>query len=163
MTLHQFLEARLDLGRLRIDLESQRVEGLALRVAHLPRLLRGFLCVGASAATPEFAQHVKRIVRRARCEIVDATVEAHLPGRPMAGHCILLIARDRVLAHSGKVVVGAVVLAHMHQAETPVLVLTQPPLGRAMRRLAGAARPLAGRYGAGRLALLLGLYPDAIE
>ena len=81
----------------------------------------------------------------------------------MAGHCILLIARDRVLAHSGKVVVGAVVLAHVLQAETPVLVLTQPPLGRAMRRLAGAARPLARRHGAGRLALLLGLYPDAIE
>src|SRR3954452_20535680 len=72
MTLHEFLEARLDLGRLRIDLEPQRVEGLALGIAHLPRFLSGFLCVGASASAPELAQHVERIVRCTRGEVVDA-------------------------------------------------------------------------------------------
>src|SRR5690242_19791456 len=81
----------------------------------------------------------------------------------MAGHGVLLVTRDGVVAHAGEVVVGAVVLAHVLQAETPVLVLAQSPLRRAMRRLAGAAGPLAGRQRADRLALLVGLHPYAIE
>src|ERR1044072_1298155 len=40
MALHQFLEARLDLDRGRIDLEPERIERLAFGVVHRARFLR---------------------------------------------------------------------------------------------------------------------------
>ena len=63
----------------------------------------------------------------------------------MAGDGVLLVARDRVVAHAGEIIVGMIVLAHVLEAEAPVFALAQPPLRRAVRRLAGAARPLANR------------------
>src|SRR3954469_11412664 len=95
--------------------------------------------------------------------VMEIAVEAHLPGRTVAGHGILLVPRDRIVAHSGKIIVGMIVFPNVLEAETPVLVLAQPAFGRAMRRLAAAARPLADRRIGGRLALLLGLDPDTIE
>src|ERR1041384_4744440 len=51
--LHQLLEACLDLGGFGINLQAQRIERLALGVAHLPRLLRGLLPRGATASAAE--------------------------------------------------------------------------------------------------------------
>ena len=64
-------------------------------------------------------------VAPAAAEPVDAAVEAHLPGRPVAGDGVLLVARDRIVAHAGEIIVGMVVLAHVLEAEAPVLVLAQ--------------------------------------
>ena len=58
-----------------------------------------------------------------------AAQHAHLPGRTMAGDGVLLIARDRVVAHAGEEVVGVIVLAHVIEAEPPVLALLAAPLG----------------------------------
>jgi len=95
-------------------------------------------------------------------DVLDIAVEAHLPGRTMPDHGILLIPRDRVFAHAGKIVVRMVVFAHVFQTEAPVFPLAHPTLRRAMRRLAGAARPLADWRVGDRLARL-GLDPNAVE
>ena len=44
----------------------------------------------------------------------------------MAGDGILLVLEDGVIAHAGEVIVGVVVLAHVLEAEAPILVLAQP-------------------------------------
>src|SRR4029077_11799143 len=135
---------------------------LALGIANSSRLRCWPLDAGARTGA-QFAQHLERIARSIRVEPVGAAIEAHPPGRSVAGHGILLVARDRVLAHAREVIIGMIVLAHVLEAEAPVLVLAQPPFGGAVRRLAVAAGPLANRHRPGRLALLLGLDPDPVE
>src|SRR6185503_14201029 len=98
-----------------------------------------------------------------RVEPVDAAIEAHLPGRAMSGDGVLLVTRDRILAHAGEIVVGMVVFPHMFEAEAPVFPLAQPALRRPVRRLAGAARPFANRRMTARLSVLFGLDPDTVE
>ena len=81
----------------------------------------------------------------------------------MADDRILLEGRDRRIGHAGEIVVGGVVLAHMLEAEAPVLAFPVPSLGRAefARSLAG------GMLADGTLDLLRfiagGLDPDAVE
>src|SRR5437588_681648 len=162
VALHEFLEPRLDLARGRIDLQSQRIERLALGVAHRARLRRRTLH-SRTRPSSELTHHLERIVRAVRVEPVYPAIEAHLPSRAMAGDGILLIPRDCVLAHAGEIVVGMVVFAHMLEAEAPVFPLAQSPLWRAVRRLKIAAWPLAHRRLPTRPAILLGLDPDPIE
>ena len=64
VALHQFLEARLDLGRGRVDLQPERVERLALGIANRAGFRRGPLGARPRPA-PEFAQHLERIARSA--------------------------------------------------------------------------------------------------
>src|SRR5262249_21740660 len=112
------------------------------------------------------ARHVERVDRTAvgaEHARRSAAVESHFPGRPMPGHSVFLIARDRVLAHAGEVIVGGVVLAHVSETEAPVLVLARAALRGAVRRLQVAVRPLADRSLAARTAFLLGLDPDAVD
>src|SRR5437764_12792916 len=96
-------------------------------------------------------------------EAVRAAVETHPTGRAMAGHGVLLVARDRVVAHAGEIVVGVIVLTHVLKTEAPVLAFAHPAFRGAVGRLAVAARPLASRHLPGWLALLLGLDPNTIE
>src|SRR5437763_10415793 len=96
-------------------------------------------------------------------EPVNTAVESHLPGRAMPGHGVLLVTRDGILTHPGKIVVGMVVFSHVLEAEPPILPLAQPALRRAVGRLKVAARPLANRRLTARPAILLGLDPDAVE
>src|SRR5262249_34070930 len=54
-----------------------------------------------------------------------AAVHAHLPGGAMPDDRILRVAGDVVGAHPGKEIVRVVVLAHVIEAEPPVLALAQ--------------------------------------
>src|SRR5262249_5562966 len=92
-----------------------------------------------------------------------AAVHAHFPGGAMAGDRFLLIARDRILAHSGEEIVGLVVFAHMMEAEAPVFALAQPALGGAVRRALVAPRPVAARTVGAHAPILAGPDPDAVE
>src|ERR1700704_23543 len=99
MALHQLLEARLDVGPLGVDLQAERVERLALGVAHgAPLGLRPGLLLARAGA--ELAKHLERIVGRlipverlARPRLVWAPVPhpPPLPGRPVAGERGLLV------------------------------------------------------------------------
>ncbi len=52
--------------------------------------------------------------------------DAHFPGRAMAGDGLLLISRDRIVAHAGEEIVRLVVFAHVRQTEAPIFLLSQP-------------------------------------
>src|SRR5215467_2567139 len=170
MALHQLLEARLDRGTLGVGLEPEGVQRLALGIAHRAAL-RLLPRVGRARPTAELAEHAERIVgalvaeepARARLAGSLAAHHAHLPGRAMAGDRVLLIARDRVLAHAGEKIVGVIVLAHMIETEPPVLALLRAPLRRPVRRRVGAARPFAGRHGIAQPAILVGLDANSVE
>src|SRR5947209_19060461 len=60
MAFHQLLEARLDLGRRRVNLQPECVERLSLGVPYCPGLRRRPLDTGARAGS-ELAQHLERI------------------------------------------------------------------------------------------------------
>src|SRR5690242_3717188 len=130
VALHQLLEARLDLGALGVGLEPERMQRLALGIAHRAPL-RLLPSIGLARPSAQLAEHAERIVGAlvveepagARPAGALAAHHAHLPGRPMTGDGVLLVARDRVLAHAGEEIVGMVVLAHMIETEAPVLAL----------------------------------------
>ena len=74
----------------------------------------------------------------------------------MADHGVLLVGRDGIVRHAGEIIVGGVVLAHMREAEAPILPLASAALGGAVDarqpaadlvadRLRGLARLVAGR------------------
>jgi hypothetical protein len=56
-----------------------------------------------------------------------------------------------------------IVLAHVLEAEAPVLALSHAPLGRAMCRPLGAAGPSAQGGALLGTAILAGFHPDAVE
>src|SRR5262245_19453667 len=171
MPLHQQLEARLDVGLLCVGIKTERVERLALGVAHHASGMRRLRARARLAA--EFGVDAERIggvteraIKPVRPRLAVTgllAVEAELPGRTVSCDGVLLIARDRLVAHAGEVIVRMIVLAHVLEAEAPVLALAQAALGGAVARRAGAAGPLARRLIGGRPALLAGLHPDAIE
>src|SRR5262249_20896585 len=148
--------------RRRIDLEPERVEGLALGIVDRARFRLGAL--GARASATELAHHVEWIDRNlAALEPVGRTVDAHFPGRAVAGDGILLVARDGLLAHAGEVIVRLVILAHVLEAELPILALAHPAFRRAMGSAIGAAGPIASRHLGARARLFDGLHPDPVE
>jgi hypothetical protein len=81
----------------------------------------------------------------------------------MTGDRILLVFGDRLVAHPGEEVVRVIVLPHVAEAESPMLVLAQPSLWGAVGGRRIAARPLAGRQLAAQPAILVGLHPDTVE
>src|SRR5690348_3700861 len=127
MALHQLLEAGLDLRPLGVGLKAHDVEGLALGIAHGAAL--GLAArPSAPGSRAELAEHLERIVSLAvaREEPADGRFprtlspqHAHLPGRAVADDRVLLIARDRLVAHAGKEIIGVVVFADMIEAEAP--------------------------------------------
>src|ERR1043166_741819 len=170
MPLHQQLEPSLDVGSLGVTFQPQRIERLALRVADRPVLAWLFRAWGCPAA--ELREHAERIggpIERGEpsgtCTRLTGllAVLAQLPGRPMAGHGILLEPCHRIIAHPGEIIVGMVVLAHVFEAEAPILALAQPSLGGAVRGRAVAARPSAGRTVGAAPPVLARLDPDAVE
>ena len=118
------------------------------------------------------AEQLERIVgalerrpepRRARAPGRLAAVHAHLPGRAMADHRLALVARDVVGAHAGEEIVGVVVLAHVVEAEPPILLLAhRAPSARdgSRRRRSPAIRTADA---APQPPVLVGLDPDAIK
>src|SRR5713101_5586620 len=94
---------------------------------------------------------------------VGLAVDPDLPGRTMAGNGLLLISGNRVFAHSGKKIVGMIVVAHVMKAEAPICARAQAPLGRPMGGVLAAAGPIAGRIARLRAAVLCRLDPDAVE
>ena len=92
-----------------------------------------------------------------------AADRTHFPGRTVAGDRVLLIFRDRVVAHAGEEIVRIVVFAHVLEAELPILAGAQPAFRRAVRRRRGAVRPLASRKLRAAAAVLVGLDPDPIK
>jgi hypothetical protein len=160
VALHQHLELRLDLGLVGADLQAKLVQGLALGVAHDARRL-GLFGLGPRA---ELAEHVERIARGVGAKLGAGMIAgSHLPGRAMPGDRVLLVFQHGVVAHAGEVIVGVVVLAHVLQAEPPVLILALPALGRAMGRGIVAALPVAARHVGAPLAVLRRLDANAIE
>src|SRR5262245_13353685 len=171
VALHQRLEPRLDLLRGGIRIEAQRVERLALGVAR--HAVLGWPPRRARAGSfAELVEHPERIVGvgKFRTEAGgmgarrrSAAIHTYLPGRTMPDDRLLLVASDVVGAHPGKEIVRVVVLAHVVEAEPPVLALAQPPLGRTMGRRRLAVRPIAGRALCAQPTVLVGLDPDAVE
>src|SRR5215218_4976301 len=169
MPFHQELETSLDVGRLGIDVEPQRVERLALGIADGPAL--GVLgpCLLLAAQFREHAEGVGRgaepgkrpAVSGLRARMLAALPE--LPGRTVAGDGVLLEPGHRFVAHPGEIIVRMVVLAHMFEAEAPIFALAQPPLGGPVRRRTGAARPLTAGQISARPPVLTWLDPDAVE
>src|SRR4051812_14857933 len=102
MALHQGLEAELDVGRGGLRLEPEDVERLALGVVDDPGLAPPqVLAVSRGAGAAEMAEQLHRVVdtlqvgpepRRRRARGRLAAVHAHLPGRTMADHRVLLVA-----------------------------------------------------------------------
>src|ERR1041384_7742108 len=104
--------------------------------------------LSAPSSSPSSCSALRSALRTVRCGSVRVRVAgcgAHLPGRAMTGHRVLLILHHGVFAHAGEVIVGMVVLADVLEAEAPVLVLPRTTLRRAMRRRVAAAFPLAAR------------------
>ena len=81
----------------------------------------------------------------------------------MPGKVFLLVFRDRVVAHALEKIIRIVVFADMIQTEAPIFRRVQPALRRAMGGGRVASRPFAGRKLGAQPAILIGLYPDAIE
>ncbi len=169
MALHQRLEPCLHILGRRVGIEPERVERLALGVAHAARLRP--LGTAARAAT-EVAKYAERIdgvgefrleARRMRACGRPPAVHAHLPGRTMPDHRVLLIARDVVGAHPGEEIIAVIVLPHVLKAEPPILALAVAPFRRAVASRRLAIRPFAGRRLGAHAAILIGLDPNTIK
>src|SRR3984885_2832739 len=150
MPFHQGLELGLYVGAAGVVLKPERLERAALGIENLAALGRG-LCMAALAGAALAEQRervvagkaVAKIARRAASTL--AADRAHLPGRPMAGHRVLLIFRDGIVAHAGKEVVRIVVFADVFEAELPIFVGALTAFRCTVRRRARASRPVAGR------------------
>src|SRR5262245_6307750 len=171
MALHQRLEPGLDLLRCDVAFEPERLERLALGISHRAGLGARRIGPGSGGAA-ELPEHAERIygavelrleARRARPRRRPAAVHAHLPGRAVADHGLLLVAGNVVRVHAGEEIITVVVLADMIETELPVLALAQPPLRRTMRRRRLAVRPFASRALGAQSPILVGLDPDPIE
>src|SRR3954469_13668002 len=169
--LHQRLVLGLDVGERGLGAEAHHLERLALGVHDLARLglgrgLRAGAPAGAAVELLEHAERIEGAVYLGFRAFLDAAIGAHLPGRTMTGQRILLIARDSVGIHAGEEIVVLVVLAHMIQAEVPVLTLIVATLGRTMRALVLTPGPFAIDHGVARLhfrLLAFRLDPDGVE
>src|SRR5262245_24993322 len=161
VAFYQFLEARLHLLRGGADLQSQRIESLALRVADRSSFRACFLL-----GPDTFAKQAEWIGVSAESTHVRphrAFAGSHLPGGTVAGQRVLLVGHHRRIAHPGEEIVGLIVFAHMVQAETPVLLFAAPAFWRAVRRFFLAAMPFAARATGFWTAILLRLDADAIK
>src|SRR5262245_53843042 len=129
MTLHQFLESSLDVAADGAVLQPERVERLAFGVAQgAPFRLGARLC-RAEARTTKLPQNVERICRAEALikQSADLSLGAalaadhpHPPSRKMSGQRVLLKARDRIIAHASKKIIGLIVFSDMLEAEPPV-------------------------------------------
>src|ERR1700692_1285314 len=165
MLLHQRLVFGLDRLKRRVGAEPHHLQRLALGVENLPRFDLG-LAGGAAwtwppaAAAVELAEHAERIGGafeiglRTALALLGAGIGAHLPGRTMAGQCVLLVAGARIRIHALEEIIGLVVFADVIETEVPILLVVGPALGRAVRPLVFALRPFAHGGGFARLRLL---------
>src|SRR5262249_36582396 len=142
-------ELGLDVGRIGIAFKAQGMQRLALGIAHHAPFGRGSLAGWAPRPQAQLVEKPERIRGALGSKTVGAvriaTVHPHFPGRTVPGDGLFLIARDRILAHSGEEIVGLVVFAHMLKAEAPVFALAQPALRSTVRRAFAAPRPVAAR------------------
>src|SRR5262249_58811691 len=95
-----------------------RMESLALGVAHHAPLRRGTLAVGTPRPRPQLMEDPEGVgctapIGAETIRAIPLAVHPHPPGGTMACNGFLLIARDRVLAHSSKEIVRLIVFAHM--------------------------------------------------
>src|SRR5271169_4746156 len=167
--LHQGLELRFDIGAAGVVFKAERFERAALGIEYLARLGRGFRLRGAAGAG--LAEQRKRVVGRkiGAAEALRhapgalAADRAHLPGWPVAGQRILLVFRDRVVAHAGEKIVRTVVFADMFEAEPPIFSGAFTALRGAMRCRRVASGPVAAGKLRAQAAILVRLHPDSIE
>src|SRR6185437_13487033 len=146
--LDQSLVLVLDVFQGRVRTEPHHLQRLALGIEDLSGLGFG-RGVGtraeACAAATELGEHAEGIGGTiefgSRCTLAfpRAAVGAHLPGWTMAGHCVLLVTRDRIGVHAGEEIVGLVVLTHMVETVMPIFTRVLAALGGAMRALVLAA------------------------
>src|SRR5262249_44101087 len=87
----------------------------------------------------------KNMLRSSSRGAPSPTRHPHFPRRAMAGDCVALIARNRVITHPGKKVIGLVIFAHVVEAEPPIFALARASLRCAVGRRLGASRPIARR------------------
>ena len=145
VALGQFLVARLH--RVQRGRPGQAERGQ--RLAQLGRRLRS-----AAGAWPRLhpagGQHVQRVAQHLLVPGGGAAEAAERPGRALPGGVGAKLRLDLAGRHAFVVVPGAVVGAHMLQAEPPVVVQVPPRLGRAVFarrarsracRRSGPARP----------------------
>src|SRR5260370_3390304 len=168
MTFHQNLDPRLDIRGARARFQPEHVERLAFGIAHDAAL--GCIALRLEPRSARVLEKSERIGReelpvavRRRSRGGALAVDADLPGRTVAGNGLLLISGDRVFAHSGKKIVGMIVVAHVMKAEAPIFARAQAPLGGAMGGVLAATGPIAGRIAQLRAAVLCGLDPDTVE
>ncbi len=127
-------------------LQPERIERLALGIAHRP----GFPPLGV-LARPGWRRRTpgtRRTDRRRRAPAESATNASAWSGarrscpssRSADGRSLRPSGSgDVVGAHAGEEIVGVIVLAHMPEAEPPILPFAQRPLGA--RWVAGALQP----------------------
>ena len=81
----------------------------------------------------------------------------------MSGKGIFLVRHHRRVAHSGEKIIGLVVLAHVIEAKTPIILLASAPLGGAMRRFFLAPMPFAVGTTGFRAAILFRFDADTVK
>src|SRR5579859_2308099 len=154
MAFYQLLEARLDVVGARAFFEPERMQRLALGVAHGAPLGLGARTCGTGSGATELPQDVEGIVgdeallkspAGPSLGTPLAADHADPPCRQVTGERVLLIARDRVIAHAGEKIIGLIVLAHVVEAEPPVFALAVASLGRPVGRRLDAIGPLTAR------------------
>src|ERR1700726_4010797 len=171
VALHQLLEPRLDVRTGRAILQPERVKCLALGVAHgAPLGLGARLCrTGArTAALPRDVGSVletETLVKRPTGLSLGTPLGAphpDPPSRKMSGERVLLKARNRVVAHAVKKIIGLIVFAGMLQAESPVFAFAIAALRRPVARRLRAIRPVTAWPLGPQPPIFAGLDPDAI-
>src|ERR1700732_500135 len=127
MALDQLFKPALDLlfGGLRF--EPERIQCLALGIAHHTRLWRAplkFRLLGCCLKSPKHAERIIGAFRAqsggVRAPARPAAIHPHFPGWAMPYDCVLLVPGDVVGSHTGKEIVGMIVLADVIEAELPV-------------------------------------------
>src|SRR5215510_9082590 len=161
MPLHQFLEPRFHLLGGRADFQPQRVQGFSLSVAD-----RSSFSAGLLFSAHSFAKQTERIsvtAKRPHIRPNRSLAGSHFPGRTMSGEGVLLVSHHRRVAHSGEKIVGLVVLAHVIQTKTPIILLTSAPFGGAVRRFFLAPVPFAVGTTGFRAAILFRFDADTVK
>src|ERR1700719_3206742 len=171
VAFHQLLEPRLDVRTGRAILQPERVKRLAFCVAHGAPLGLGARLCRTGARTAELPQDAETILetetfvkRSTGLSLGTALAADHPdpPSRKMSGERVLLKARNRVVAHAIKKIIGLIVFAGMLQAEPPVFAFAIAALRRPVARRLRAVRPVTAWLIGPQPPIFAGLDPDAI-
>ena len=145
--LDQLLVAEPNGRGIRTNLERERLIGLLGKRSDPRSLGLGFLARLFDPGIVKEVEGVNKDLLRLLLGPPFAArgVLAHFPGRAVADHRVLLVGKDRGIAHSGEIIVGLVIFPHMIDAELPEAAFFVTALWCAVRPRLGTSRMLATR------------------